>query len=39
MEVIEDRLLCGAKFLDPRGNEFAVTGYDSSNIWTFTKLT
>ena len=38
MEVVDDALLCGARFLNPEGTDFAVTAYDSSSIYTFTKL-
>ena len=40
---VEDCLLSGAKFLDPRGSSFALCSYDShqiqvDSIWTSTKV-
>ncbi|GCC40245.1 hypothetical protein chiPu_0023974, partial [Chiloscyllium punctatum] len=32
MECVTDVQICGAKFCDPEGNAFAVTGYDLSEI-------
>lgn len=38
MELVEDAVLCGARFLDTRGSKFAVTAYDSHEILTYTRL-
>ena len=37
MEVVEDAILCGAKFMDARGCKFAVTSYDSHDILIYNK--
>ena len=36
-QAISDIQLCGAKFVDPSGNMFGVTGYDLGEIVMFTK--
>lgn len=37
IEVVDDTLLCGAKFTNLRGTKFAVTAYDSHEIQTFVR--
>lgn len=37
VEVVEDAVLCGARFTDARGSKFAVTAYDSHEVLTFIR--
>uniref|UniRef100_UPI00398ED1F7 WD repeat-containing protein 54-like n=1 Tax=Pristiophorus japonicus TaxID=55135 RepID=UPI00398ED1F7 len=37
-ECVTDVQVCGAKFCDPRGNAFAVTGYDLSEIIRYIQV-
>lgn len=37
LEAVEDAVLCGAKFVDPKGSRFVLTAYDSKAIHTFMK--
>lgn len=34
-ECVTDTQVCGARFCDPEGNSFAVTGYDLSEIFRY----
>lgn len=34
-ECVTDTQVCGARFCDPEGNSFAVTGYDLSEIYCY----
>ncbi|NXE30743.1 WDR54 protein, partial [Ardeotis kori] len=36
-ECVTDTQVCGARFCDPEGNSFAVTGYDLSEIFRFSR--
>ncbi|KAM6345547.1 WD repeat-containing protein 54 [Podargus strigoides] len=36
-ECVTDTQLCGARFCDPQGNSFAVTGYDLSEISRYSR--
>ena len=35
--VVENLQLTGGKFLDPEGNSFGVTGYDSNDVHIFKR--
>lgn len=37
-ECVTDTQICGARFCDPEGNSFAVTGYDLSEIFCYSRL-
>ncbi|KAM6132347.1 WD repeat-containing protein 54 [Pterocles gutturalis] len=36
-ECVTDTQVCGAQFCDPEGNSFAVTGYDLSEIFCYSR--
>ncbi|XP_069712833.1 WD repeat-containing protein 54 [Phaenicophaeus curvirostris] len=36
-ECVTDTQVCGARFCDPEGNSFAVTGYDLSEIFLYSR--
>ncbi|XP_064304801.1 WD repeat-containing protein 54 isoform X1 [Phalacrocorax carbo] len=36
-ECVTDTQVCGARFCDPEGNSFAVTGYDLSEIFRYSR--
>ena len=36
-QAVTDVQLCGAKFVDPSGSAFGVTGYDLGEIVMFSK--
>ncbi|XP_030306377.1 WD repeat-containing protein 54 isoform X1 [Calypte anna] len=36
-ECVTDTQVCGARFCDPQGNSFAVTGYDLSEIFRYSR--
>lgn len=36
-ECVTDTQVCGARFCDPEGNSFAVTGYDLSEIFRYSQ--
>lgn len=36
-ERVPDTQVCGARFCDPEGNSFAVTGYDLSEIFRYSR--
>ncbi|KAF1469424.1 WD repeat-containing protein 54, partial [Eudyptes chrysocome] len=36
-ECVTDTQICGARFCDPEGNSFAVTGYDLSEIFRYSR--
>uniref|UniRef100_A0A8D0F4A2 WD repeat domain 54 n=1 Tax=Strix occidentalis caurina TaxID=311401 RepID=A0A8D0F4A2_STROC len=37
-ECVTDTQVCGARFCDPEGNSFAVTGYDLSEIFRYGRV-
>ncbi|KAM9027533.1 WD repeat-containing protein 54 isoform 2-T2 [Ara ararauna] len=37
-ECVPDTQVCGARFCDPEGNSFAVTGYDVSEIFRYSRV-
>ncbi|OXB52973.1 hypothetical protein ASZ78_015153 [Callipepla squamata] len=37
-ECVTDTQICGARFCDPDGNSFAVTGYDLSEIFRYSRV-
>ncbi|XP_052523177.1 WD repeat-containing protein 54 [Tympanuchus pallidicinctus] len=37
-ECVTDTQICGARFCDPEGNSFAVTGYDLSEIFCYSRV-
>lgn len=37
-ECVTDTQVCGARFCDPEGNSFAVTGYDLSEIFRYSRV-
>ncbi|XP_025931922.1 WD repeat-containing protein 54 [Apteryx rowi] len=37
-ECVTDTQICGARFCDPEGNSFAVTGYDLSEIFRYSQV-
>ncbi|KAM4672710.1 WD repeat-containing protein 54 isoform 2-T2 [Amazona ochrocephala] len=37
-ERVPDTQVCGARFCDPEGNSFAVTGYDLSEIFRYSRV-
>uniref|UniRef100_A0A803YMA7 WD repeat-containing protein 54 beta-propeller domain-containing protein n=1 Tax=Meleagris gallopavo TaxID=9103 RepID=A0A803YMA7_MELGA len=37
-ECVTDTQICGARFCDPEGNSFAVTGYDLSEIFCYSQV-
>lgn len=37
-ECVTDTQVCGARFCDPQGDSFAVTGYDLSEILRYSRV-
>lgn len=37
-ECVPDTQVCGARFCDPSGSSFAVTGYDLAEILRFSSM-
>lgn len=37
-ECVTDTQICGARFCDPEGCSFAVTGYDLSEIFRYSQV-